>query len=609
MVVVITQPLAPAVTGSQYCQYIGPVDTLTVTPADSVRWYLTSTGGTGVFTEPLPLISAPGAYNYWVTQTDSGCESPRTPVTITIHPKPAPPIVTLTPICQYKPAGPLQAVPSGTGDFLLWYGPGVTVGSTITPTPGTAIAPDTVDYYVTETTIYGCVSDSAEDVQITKAQPPVPVTGDIKYCQQGVAAPLSGLVDSADNSHLNWYYNTVAVANPPIPYTDTTPGVYTWYASQVINGCEGDSGAVNVTIIYKPEFGINASSPNVCQYDSITLAYYGPSLPPAPGYLWTLPAGANAGSGTNIHDSIIVVQFDTANQNNYVYLRASDDSGFCNTDDTIKINVVALPHISAYTKPEVCLGDTVQLGLSYTNNNAHTFTWYIDNILMGNAPSINTIVSNSNSGGPFLISWIDSGQHIVMVTSITEEGCKSNSAYDSVYVRPVPDATFKVTDSAICIDDSVIFVASANNYNYSYEWSPAHYFNNTNSASVSGKLESARSFVTLTVTDPYGCTATSTQEFDPGTCCTIQFPNAFTPNGDGTDDYFRPVPGTGYHNFHQFVIVNRWGVTVFNGGNSNQQWDGNYNGVPQDMGVYYFYVKYDCGGATFEQKGDVTLIR
>jgi hypothetical protein len=48
---------------------------------------------------------------------------------------------------------------------------------------------------------------------------------------------------------------------------------------------------------------------------------------------------------------------------------------------------------------------------------------------------------------------------------------------------------------------------------------------------------------------------------------------------------------------------------MFEGGNSNVQWDGTYNGIPQDMGTYFYYLKYDCGGKTREIKGDVTLIR
>ena len=607
---VTTTPAAPGVSGTmQYCQYVGTINALTVTttPTGTIRWYTVATGGSFTVIQPEPSISVAGTYNYWVSQIDSGCESLRTPVTIIIHPKPDTPVITPTPICQYKPAEPLQATLS-PGDFPLWYGPGVTVGSTSPPAPGTAIAPDTVVYYVTETSIYGCVSDSAEDIQITKAKPPVPVTGDIKYCQKAVAVPLNRLVDSAGNSHLNWYYNATTVTNPPIPPTDTIPGVYTWYASQTINGCEGDSGAVNVAIIYLPVFGITASSPDVCQYDSLRLSYNGPLLPGAVNYMWTLPAGAIIGGGTSIYDSMIAVQFDTANQNNYVYLLASDDSGFCHSDTVIRINVIAQPLMAAYTKQDVCLGDTVQLGISGVGNNAAVFTWYVDNVLMNTSGSLNIITSNSNSGGPYQISWLDSGQHVIKVTSATQEGCKSNPAYDSVYVWTIPDATFKVTDSAICIDDSVLFVANTNNYNYSYEWSPAHYFNNINSATVYGRMENERSVITLTVTNPYGCTATASQELDPGNCCTIQFPNAFTPN-TLTNNIFRPVPGSGYHNFHQFIIVNRWGQEVFNGGNSNQQWDGNYNGVPQDMGVYYYYVKYDCGTNTFETKGDVTLIR
>jgi hypothetical protein len=48
---------------------------------------------------------------------------------------------------------------------------------------------------------------------------------------------------------------------------------------------------------------------------------------------------------------------------------------------------------------------------------------------------------------------------------------------------------------------------------------------------------------------------------------------------------------------------------VFESVNSNPKWDGTYNGVNQDLGVYYYYLRYDCGGKTQEVKGDVTLIR
>jgi gliding motility-associated-like protein len=121
-------------------------------------------------------------------------------------------------------------------------------------------------------------------------------------------------------------------------------------------------------------------------------------------------------------------------------------------------------------------------------------------------------------------------------------------------------------------------------------------------------MEEARSLVTLTVTDPFGCSASTTQELDPDACCKAFFPTAFSPNGDGRNDHFYPV-FSGFHRFHDFVVTNRWGQKVFESTSSDGQWDGTYNGEPQDMGVYYFYLRYDCGGNTLLAKGDVTLVR
>jgi len=616
---VVTTPVPPVASGNMsYCQFIGPITTLTVTPttADTISWYFAATGGTAVYVEPLPSISVAGTYNYWISQTDSGCESGRAPVTITIHPKPAPPIIHPTPICQFWTPVPVSASPSSTGDFLLWYGPGVTAGSTTAPVPGTLVAPDTLAIYVTETTPFGCVSDSSLDLDVIRVHPPMPVTHDIAYCQHASAAPLNGLVDSIANSHLNWYYNTATLNPTPTPFTDTLPGIYTWYVSQTVpndsTGCESDSAAVSVTIIYKPVFGISVSAPYVCQFDSLALAYCcGPSLF-APNYAWTLPPGATFAAHTGMYDSAIVVQFDTANQNNYVYLTASDDSGFCSTVDTVLIKVIGHPDMTSFTMPDVCINDTVQLALSERTPGAYSFTWYIDNVLLANSNEITLITGNANSGGPYEIKWVDTGMHVIKVTSLSKEGCKSMPAYDSVNVHPHPDASFVVKgslDSAnqFCLEDSVLFSANARNYNYSYEWTPAHYFQNLNGPVIWGKMEQSQSTVVLTVTDPFGCYATSSQTLYPQTCCSVIFPNAFTPDGT-VNRKFEPIM-SGFHRFHEFRVVNRWGVTVFEGGNTTVQWDGNFNGVPQDMGTYYYYLKYDCGGRTIEAKGDLTLIR
>jgi gliding motility-associated-like protein len=141
----------------------------------------------------------------------------------------------------------------------------------------------------------------------------------------------------------------------------------------------------------------------------------------------------------------------------------------------------------------------------------------------------------------------------------------------------------------------------------SYFWSPAHFFFNNNKSYIYGSIEEAV-HVQLQVTDPYGCIGMDSLLLNPQECCTISMPTAFTPNNDGKNDYFHPL-SAGYHRFHIFRVVNRWGQTVYETTEINQGWDGQLNGEPQDMDVYYYYLKYDCGGGMKEKTGEVTLVR
>ena len=144
--------------------------------------------------------------------------------------------------------------------------------------------------------------------------------------------------------------------------------------------------------------------------------------------------------------------------------------------------------MTAYTKPNVCIGDTVQLRFGYQADNADNYQWYVDYQTLMGSNALNIVTYNSNTGGPYLISWTDTGQHVIAVTSTTQEGCASKPTYDSVHVYSAPDATFGLaagtSANSLCIDDSVLFSANTVNYNYSYEWSPATYFNNTNKPTI-----------------------------------------------------------------------------------------------------------------------------
>jgi len=101
----------------------------------------------------------------------------------------------------------------------------------------------------------------------------------------------------------------------------------------------------------------------------------------------------------------------------------------------------------------------------------------------------------------------------------------------------------------------------------------------------------------------------------------VWLPNAFTPNNDGENDEFGP--GTTYcepdlQNF-SFTIFNRWGQIVFQTTTPGEKWNGTFNGMPQEIGVYPYILKYTLTGPRTQSrssssqitmvKGDVTLIR
>jgi gliding motility-associated-like protein len=92
----------------------------------------------------------------------------------------------------------------------------------------------------------------------------------------------------------------------------------------------------------------------------------------------------------------------------------------------------------------------------------------------------------------------------------------------------------------------------------------------------------------------------------------LYFPNAFTPNGDGLNDIFKPV-GIYITNYH-LQIFDRAGRAVFYSGDPEHGWDGYIEGGPAQEGVYVWICTFthDYGDNLVKDlklKGTVTLIR
>ena len=92
---------------------------------------------------------------------------------------------------------------------------------------------------------------------------------------------------------------------------------------------------------------------------------------------------------------------------------------------------------------------------------------------------------------------------------------------------------------------------------------------------------------------------------------TVYVPNAFTPNGDGTNDIFKPEMLENVKEGYVFEIFDRWGQKVFATTDTEEGWDGKIGGKPVTTTTVYSYriVARDFTGQDHEYVGHVTLLK
>jgi gliding motility-associated-like protein len=93
----------------------------------------------------------------------------------------------------------------------------------------------------------------------------------------------------------------------------------------------------------------------------------------------------------------------------------------------------------------------------------------------------------------------------------------------------------------------------------------------------------------------------------------LEMPNAFSPNGDGINDYFQAKTNSkSIVEFHAYIF-NRHGQKLYDWTdwqNEKSGWDGTHNGHPVKDGVYFVYVKaLGADGTEYNIRRDVNLLR
>ena len=116
--------------------------------------------------------------------------------------------------------------------------------------------------------------------------------------------------------------------------------------------------------------------------------------------------------------------------------------------------------------------------------------------------------------------------------------------------------------------------------------------------------------VQLVAEDQWGCLDTSYQKLTVLNNCYIAVPTAFTPNGDGLNDYLFPLNAYKAVDL-TFKVFNRYGQLLFNTTNWTNKWDGTFKGVAQESGTYVWMLNYTLSdtGKKFALKGTTVLMR
>lgn len=272
----------------------------------------------------------------------------------------------------------------------------------------------------------------------------------------------------------------------------------------------------------------------------------------------------------------------------------------CDTFWTVHLTVNPTPVADIETsKSSICEGDHAVISATQPGT-ASLFQWYKDDVLI---PGATASSYQAYEGGAY---------RVIMKT---DKGCVDTSRQITIHLNPNPEvqiASVGTEYSNLCIGDTIELNVVDPKVNYDYRWSPEKYFRyiqGYRQASVKA-IVTEPTYLVVRVMNEFGCNAADSIYIDPKPCCDTQIPTAFSPNGDGLNDYFniKLQPG---QLVVTFQVFDRFGNMVYDNNAPNKGWNGliNNTGAKVLQGVYYYRLVYSCTDKqNYEIKGDVTLV-
>jgi gliding motility-associated-like protein len=252
----------------------------------------------------------------------------------------------------------------------------------------------------------------------------------------------------------------------------------------------------------------------------------------------------------------------------------------------VYLNILPTPQIDVPENFTICKGATVTL----TANAIFPITW-----------------DGYPQGATIDVMPEETTEYIARV--VNELNCEGNASV-TVYVEHFTlSLSASTTEAEIGIP---VELTVTGNQNFQVtSWQPESLFPNQHIKQQSITFhEKGTAYITVTGETESNCRDTVTLSINILQSPSVFIPSAFTPNGDGMNDYFRPQFIRDY-DIRNFSIFNRWGQKVY-GIYTKQQlgngWDGSFNGKKCDVGTYYYILSLqDPLKKESVIKGDVTL--
>ena len=537
-------------------------DTLTANVTVANGQYLWSPGGQ---TTASIIVSPATTATYSVTYTIAICGASTDTATVTVYPPMTLSHVNDT-ICTGSSVN-LAATPSTLGGVYAWA-PGGQSTASIT------VSPTSQSIYDVTYSLKGCPTVTAHDT-VTVTIPPTLSIRDTTVCQ-GNAASLTAIPSQAGGTY-SWAPGgqlTQSITVTPLNSTQYT-------VTYGIPGSVCPPTIDTATIFVTPQPSLSVSNDSICFGKNAVLT----ATPNVSGgtYVWT-PTGSTSNS--------ITVSPPSTTTYTVVYTVAN--CGVANGSGTV--TVFQNPTLSLDSQNISCYGYNNGIITPVINPASGTYTYNWSNGTHGAVDSNLTA-----TGGPYSLTITDA------------HSCTASAGPVNIVEPPLAFAEVMPADTTVLQGSDVPLASSFTGYPAStitsYNWSPSDGLSCTNCPDPTvntTNLTDSIAVYTMTVYYNKGCHVSASDTIHVQTGLAIG--SAFTPNGDGQNDYFTFI-ALGVKDFHM-MIYNRWGQTVYESSDPKAGWDGNYNGIAQPSEIYTYFISItNLNGSSLHKSGQVTLFR